>query len=215
MSRSPLSTPETKVNLLRRLYRWVESQASSPYASLSLFLLAFTEAIFFPIPADVLLIALAVSQPRRAFSFAAICTLGSVLGAGLGYAIGYYSWYTAPSEFSQLAHFFFDVIPGFTPDRFHLVQELYQKHDFWAIFIAGFTPLPYKVFTITAGVFNINFFTFMIASILSRGARFFLVGGLFFFFGAPIHAFIERHLEKLTVALLLLLGLGYLLLKGI
>ncbi len=214
MSGSPTPPHEPSENILRRLYRWVEAQASSPYASLSLFLLAFTEAIFFPVPADVLLIALAVSQPRRSFFFAAICTLGSVLGATVGYAIGYYSWYTSPSEFSELARFFFDVIPGFTPDRFYLVQELYQRHDFWAIFIAGFTPLPYKVFAITAGVFNINFFTFLLASILSRGARFFLIGGLFFFFGRPIHAFIERHLEKLTVALLLLLGLGYLLLNG-
>jgi len=198
---------------LRRLQTRIEQLAEHPSAYSALFSLAFIEAILFPIPADVLLIALAVNKPRKALYAALICTLGSVLGAGLGYALGHWSWYTSNQELSQLAHFFFNHVPGFTPERFHAVQALYQKYDFWAIFVAGFTPLPYKVFTVTAGVFKLHLPTFFLASILSRGARFFLIGGLFYLFGTSIKAFIDKYLEPLAIAFVMLLIGGFVLIR--
>lgn len=176
--------------------------------------MAVAEAIFFPIPVDALLIAICVSRPASSFRFALICTIGSVLGGLVGYGVGSWLWYDlGTGEFSSLANFFFNVIPGFTHHAFDRVQQLYQEYDFLAIFAAGFTPLPYKVFTITAGVFKIDVPVFVLASILSRAGRFFLVGGLFYFFGEPIRRFIDKYLEALSVGFLVLLIGGFIVLK--
>ncbi|HLE55631.1 MAG TPA: DedA family protein [Rhodothermia bacterium] len=199
--------------LVRRLQAWVEGLADGRNAAWTLFLMAVAESIFFPIPVDVLLIALCVSLPRKSFRFAAICTTGSVLGGFFGYQIGSFLWYDSAGQFSRLAVFFLDVIPGFTESTFESVQVLYREYDFLAVFAAGFTPLPYKVFTITAGVFDISLPVFLIASLVSRAGRFFLVAALFHFFGAPIKRFIDKYLEILSIAFLILLVAGFVLLK--
>jgi membrane protein YqaA with SNARE-associated domain len=216
----PPSAPEAAARsawnpfvLMRRLQAWVEHLADGQHAAWALFLLAAAESIFFPIPVDVLLIALCVSLPSKSFRFATICTVGSVLGGFFGYQIGSFLWYDGTGQFSRLALFFLDVIPGFTESTFEAVQELYREYDFWAVFAAGFTPLPYKVFTITAGVFDISLPVFLVASVISRAGRFFLVGALFYFFGAPIKAFIDKYLELLSIAFLLLLIGGFFLIK--
>jgi membrane protein YqaA with SNARE-associated domain len=213
-------TEEATVNqrglfgLMRKLQAWVEHLADKPYALPALFGLAVAESIFFPIPVDVLLIAICVSRPRSSFFYSTLCTVGSVLGGVVGFGIGMWLWYEVDgTTYSGLAQFFFDNIPGFTETAFASVQELYREYDFIAIFAAGFTPLPYKVFTITAGVFQISFPVFVIASILSRAGRFFLVAGLFFFFGEPIKRFIDKYLEALSIAFLLLLVGGFVVLK--
>jgi membrane protein YqaA with SNARE-associated domain len=201
---------------MRATQAWVEGLADKSYAVPALFALAAAESIFFPIPVDVLLIALCVGKPRVSLRFAAICTVGSVLGGAIGYSIGYWLWYdlgAGPEVFSSIARFFFDHVPGFNLDVFRRVQGLYQEYDFLAVFAAGFTPLPYKVFTITAGVFKVSFPVFVLASVASRAGRFFLVAGLFFFFGMPIKRFIDKYLELLSVAFLLLLVGGFVLLK--
>lgn len=201
---------------IRRLYEWVEDLAGKRHAVRALFLLAAAESIVFPIPADVLLIALCVGRPKRSFYFAAVCTLGSVLGAIVGYSLGYWMWYEGGGgavEFSAVAEFFFRVIPGFTVEQFENVRQLYNQYDFWAIFAAGFTPLPYKLFTVTAGVFQLNIATFLLASLVSRAARFFLVGGLFFVFGRTIKSFVDRYLEPLAVAFTILLIGGFVAVK--
>lgn len=200
--------------LMRRLQAWVEGLAGKPYAVPALFALAAAESIFFPIPVDVLLIAICVSRPASSLRYATICTIGSVLGGIVGFGIGWWLWYESGGPgFSGLAHFFFDTVPGFTVESFGKVQQLYQDYDFLAIFAAGFTPLPYKVFTITAGVFKLSFPVFLLASVLSRGARFFLVAALFYFFGEPIKRFIDKYLEILSVAFLVLLIGGFVVLK--
>jgi len=200
--------------LIRRTQTWVERLADRPYAVPALFCLAIAESVFFPIPVDVLLIALCVGKPKSAFRFATICTIGSVLGGVVGYGIGSWAWYDSTGEsFSALAQFFFDHVPGFSGDAFSSVQTLYRDHDFLAIFAAGFTPLPYKIFTITAGVFKLSLPVFVVASITSRAARFFLVGTLFYFYGQPIKAFIDKYVEALSVAFLVLLAGGFILLK--
>ncbi len=198
----------------RRLYDWVLHWADTPYASPALFALAFAESSFFPIPPDVLLIALALSRRTKAFHYALLCSLASVLGGMLGYAIGQFSWYLpGTTDYSGVAQFFFTYVPGFTAERFAYVQELYRAWDFWVVFTAGFTPIPYKVITITAGVFDLDFPMFVLASAVGRSARFFLVGALLYLFGEPIKNWIDKYFNLLSLLFVILLVGGFLVLK--
>ncbi|MBN2569127.1 MAG: DedA family protein [Deltaproteobacteria bacterium] len=190
--------------MLRKLYDWVLHWAETPYGSWALFLLAFVESSFFPIPPDVLLIALAISVPARSLRFAFICSLGSILGGIVGYAIGY--------NFMQLVGLRILDFYGLT-DRYHTIGTLYNKYNAWAVGIAGFTPIPYKVFTIAAGAFKIDFPIFLIASAVSRSARFFLVGWLIYIFGDSIREFIDRYFNILAVVFVILLVGGAVLTK--
>ncbi|MBI4545297.1 MAG: DedA family protein [Gemmatimonadetes bacterium] len=191
---------------LRRLYDWVLSWAETPYGGVALGVLAFAESSFFPIPPDPLLIALALGAPRRALLFAGLCTGASVLGGVAGYGIGWGLW-------ALVGEFFFRYVPSVTPGAFEGVRSLYDQWDFWAVFIAGFTPIPYKVFTLSAGVFHISLPAFLLASIAGRGARFFLVAGLIFAFGPGIRGFIDRYFERLVWLFLALLLGGFLLVE--
>ncbi len=190
--------------MLRRLYDWVLHWAETPYGAWALFLLAFCESSFFPIPPDILLIALAVSIPKKSLRYALICSAGSVLGGCFGYLIG---WQFMSGIGEQIINFY-----GLT-DKFEYIQTLYTRYDAWAIGIAGFTPIPYKVFTISAGAFNINFSVFFIASIISRSARFFLVGGLIYLFGPSIRTFIDQYFNILASAFVILLVAGFVMIK--
>lgn len=179
------------------------SWGNSRWGAAALFGFAFAESSFFPIPPDVLLIALCLGAVARSFRFAAICTLGSVTGAMLGYAIGFFAWQTTGGEYTALAHFFFNHV--FSVEAFESVGALYDHYNFWIVFTAGFTPLPYKIFTITGGLFHINFAMFLIASAISRGLRFFLIAWLIWRFGAPIKSFIDKYFNLLAIAFTLLL----------
>jgi membrane protein YqaA with SNARE-associated domain len=193
---------------------WTERLAAKPYALPALFFLSLAESSFFPIPPDVLLIALCVSLPLMSFKFAAICTIGSVLGGVLGFFIGYALWYDLNTqEYTALANLFFTYIPGFTLERFDAMKELYTRHDFWIVFAAGFTPIPYKIFTISSGLFGISLPMFIIASAIGRGGRFFLVALLFRLYGAKIKSYLDKYLEQLTLAFLVLFILGFIALK--
>ncbi len=201
------------MKFIRKLYDWVLHWANTPYGPAALFILAFAEASFFPIPPDALLIALVLGSTKKAFKFAAICLAGSVTGAVVGYLIGHFLWWTAANEFTAIAQFFFNNIPGFTTEQFYDIQELYNKYDFWIIFTAGFTPLPYKVITISSGAFHINMAMFLFASIISRGARFFLVAGLIWKFGPQIKSFIDKYFNWLAIVFTILLIGGFVILN--
>lgn len=177
---------------MRKTYDWVMHWAETPYGVPALFLLAFVESSFFPLPPDILLIALCLSRSRQAFRFALVCTLGSAIGGGLGYLIGLGLW-------DVLQGYFFNYIPGFTPALFAKVQNLFQENGFWVVFTAGFTPIPYKIFTIGAGVFKLNFALFFVASVISRGLRFYLIAWLLRHYGAPVKVFIDRHFNWLSL----------------
>lgn len=194
---------------LRKIYDWILHWAETPYGPLALFVLAFAESSFFPIPPDALLIALALGVRKKSFRFAAICTLASVSGALVGYGIGHFAWWSGLNEFSDLANFFFSNIPGFTHDLFYKVKALYDEWNFWIIFTAGFTPIPYKIFTITGGAFNINLILFVIASIVSRAARFFLVAFLIWKYGEYIKGFIDKYFNWLAIGFTVLLIGGF------
>lgn len=195
------------------LYSWVLSWAQTKYGAVALFVLAFTESVFFPIPPDILLIALALGATAKAFRYAFICTAGSVLGAFVGYAIGNYVWLTSSGEFSAFANFFFTNIPGFSVELYETIKALFAEWDFWVIFTAGFTPIPYKVFTITSGVFDVNLLMFSVASIIGRGARFFLVAWLIWKFGPSIKRFIDKYFNLLAIVFTLLIVGGFVLIK--
>lgn len=201
------------MKLIRKLYDWVLHWAETPYGPIALFLLAFAESSFFPIPPDALLIALALGARKKSFAFAFYCTLASVLGGVAGYSIGYFVWWNAPGEFSSTAMFFFKNIPGFKETLFYDVKAMYDQWNFWIVFTAGFTPIPYKVFTISAGAFDVNFFMFVIASAFGRAGRFFLVAFLIWKFGEQIRNFIDKYFDWLAIAFTVLLVGGFVLIK--
>lgn len=189
--------------MIKRLYDWVLSWGNSRWGMLALFVLALAESSFFPIPPDVLLIALCIGATARSFRFALICLVGSIIGAVVGYFIGFFLWQNTAGEYTALAQFFFDHV--FSVESFQSVGALYEKYNFWIVFTAGFTPLPYKLFTVTGGLFHINFVMFLVASIISRGLRFFLIAALIWKFGAPIKRFIDKYFNLLAIAFTVLL----------
>ncbi len=192
--------------VLRRLYDWVLHWAQTPYGPMALFVLALAESSFFPLPPDPLLIALCLGAVTRSFRFAAIATVASVVGGMIGYGIGSGAWHLAQD-------WFFTYVPGVDPESFVRVQGLYDRFDFWAVFLAGLTPIPYKVFTLSAGVFSINFGIFVLASVLSRGLRFFVVAALIHRFGHSIAAFIDRYFNLLALAFGVLLVTGFIVIE--
>jgi Predicted membrane protein len=157
------------MKLFRAAYDWVLHWAATPYALPALFAISFVESSFFPIPPDILLIAMTVAVPALWIRYSLFCSIASVLGGVFGYFIGYQ---------------FMDLVGQRIVDFYHLQETfdkiggLYNEHQGWAVAAAGFTPLPYKIFTLAAGTFKINLPTFILASAISRSARFFLVGFL-------------------------------------
>lgn len=192
------------MKFLRSLYDWVLKWAETPYAGVALFTLALLEASVFPIPPDVLLVAMSISLPDRALFFAFLASAGSVIGGALGYLIGLLLWHA-------LADFFFAYVPMFDPDVFAKMQGYFEQYDFLIVFAAGFSPIPYKIFTVGAGVFEIGFTTFILASIVSRSARFFLEAWLLKRYGASMKGFIDRYFNWLAIAFTILLVGGFLL----
>lgn len=191
---------------VRRLYDWVLHWADTPHGTAALFLIALAESSFFPIPPDPLLVALCLGAAKRSLRFAAVATAASVAGGIVGYAIGAGAWHLVQG-------WFFAYVPGVTPEAFANVQGLYERYDFWAVFMAGLTPIPYKVFTLSSGVFDINFGVFVVASVLSRGLRFFAVAALIYRFGPPIARFIDRYFDLLAWGFAILLVAGFVVVK--
>ncbi|HEY3244257.1 MAG TPA: VTT domain-containing protein [Phycisphaerae bacterium] len=184
----------------RRLYDWVLHWADTPHGSAALFLLAFAESSFFPVPPDVLLIALVLGARGKWLRYAGLCTLGSVLGGLCGYGIGYG---LMESVGRAIIHFYH------ADEYYQTVNSWYQKYDFWIVFIAAFTPIPYKVFTIASGAFHMHLLGFTAVSIVGRGARFFAVATLLYWVGPPMRRFIERYFNLLSLAFVLLLIGGF------
>jgi membrane protein YqaA with SNARE-associated domain len=190
---------------IRSMYKWVEGFSTKPGALWALFIIAFIESSFFPIPPDVLLIALAVAMPARSMKFAAICAAGSVLGGMFGYFIGY--------ELMDLIGR--PIIDFYNANEYWVkIEEAYRGPvGVWFLVAAAFTPIPYKVATIAAGATLMPFIPFVIASAVGRTARFFLVAGLIWKFGPSIKTFIEKYFDKLSIAFVILLVLGFVAVK--
>jgi membrane protein YqaA with SNARE-associated domain len=189
---------------LRRLYDWTLSWAETPYGTAALFVVAFAESSFFPIPPDLLLIALCVSIPKKSFKYALISGIGSVLGGIFGYYIGVALYDALGKLIIQTLHY---------ERYFELVGRMYADNAFLAVLGAAFTPIPYKVFTIAAGVWRIDFGTFLLASIIGRNGRFFLEAALIFLFGARIKNFIDKYFNILSILFFILLVGGFIAVK--
>lgn len=190
--------------MLRRLYDWTMDLATRPYALWALALIAFAESSFFPIPPDILLAPMVLAAPHKAWKYALVCTVASVLGGVAGYGIGYFLF----DSYGQPILDFYGMM-----DKFDTFKGSYNEWGAWIVAGAGMTPFPYKVITITSGVTQLNFAVFMIASVLARGARFFLVAGLLWKFGPPIRDFVEKYLGWVTAAAFSLLVGGFVVAK--
>jgi membrane protein YqaA with SNARE-associated domain len=190
--------------LLRRVYDQCMVWISGRHGEWALFFIAFVESSFFPIPPDVFLIAMCVAIPAKSFRYAAICSVGSVFGGAFGYGLGF--WFMDSIGMAVIDWY------GFA-DKYELVQNYFRQYDVWIVGTAGFTPIPYKLFTITAGFVHSNFPTFVIVSFFSRAARFFLVAALIWKFGARIRVFIDKYFNLLSIAFVVLLAGGFVLVK--
>jgi len=198
--------PPSLWRIHRRLYDWVLHWAHTPHGVAALFLIAFIESSIFPVPPDVLLIALVLGARRRWLWLATVCTAGSVAGGIAGYGIGLLAMDT-------LGH---AILRFYNAEAYYeQVRGLYAKYDYWIVFAAAFTPIPYKVFTIASGAFDMNLLGFTLVSIAGRGARFFLLAGLLYLFGPPLRRFIDRYFDLLCVLFLVLLAGGFVVLYAV
>lgn len=173
--------------LIRKLYQWVLKWADHPQSYLILAIFTFIEASFFPIPNYPLLIAICVSNPKKSIWASTISTVSSVTGGIFGYMVGHYLWQSTSA-------FIFKYL--FSEQLYLMVAEKFQQNTFIAILLACFTPIPFKVFTITAGAANVPLIPFIVAATIGRGFRFYLIGFLFYFFGEPVKAWIEKHFDR-------------------
>ncbi|MDW8350040.1 MAG: YqaA family protein [Verrucomicrobiae bacterium] len=195
---------ESRVGLLRRLYDWTIHWANTPQAIPALFVIAFIESSFFPIPPDVLLLAICFASPKKWLRNALVCTVGSCLGGLFGWWIG---WGLYEVVGKPIVAFYRGE------EVMQRVSELYAEHGAWAILIAAITPIPYKVFTIASGVFGYSPWLLFVFSLMGRGFRFFAVALLIRFFGERIRAFLEKNFEWASIAFVVLGILGFVAIK--
>lgn len=186
--------------MLRALYDWTIELAAKPWALWALAVVAFVESSVFPIPPDVLLIPMILAARHRAWTYAIVCTVASVAGGLAGYAVGWGLYESVAAPILDLYGY---------GEKFALFQQWYNEQGAWIVFGAGITPFPYKVITIASGVTALPLDTFTVASVLSRGIRFFIVAALLWRFGAPIRAFVEGNLKFVTTAFFVLLVGGF------
>jgi membrane protein YqaA with SNARE-associated domain len=190
--------------MLRRLYDWTMGLASRPNALLALGAVSFAESSFFPIPPDAMIVPMVLARPDRAWRIALVATIASVLGGILGYAIGYYLFETLGQSLIQFYGY---------QDKFEAFKQAYNQWGLWIILIKGLTPIPYKLVTIASGAAAFDFPVFLLASIVTRGLRFFIVAALLRRFGEPIRDFVERRLTLVATAFLLILVGGFLIVR--
>ena len=184
------------MKIFRNLYDWTLSKASQKSAPWFLGIVSFAESSFFPIPPDIILIPMVLAKRTKAFFYALICTLSSVIGGILGYLIGFLLFNSIGILLINFYHL---------NDQITQFQNYYNNYGVWIVIIAGFTPFPFKVITIASGLFQLNFVVFVICSLLSRGSRFYLVSILLYFFGENIKFVIEKYFNFLTILFFVLL----------
>ena len=199
-----LQSIQSTKNPVKKLYYWVLHWAFTPYGVWALILTAFSESSFFPIPPDILLIPLSFSRPKKALWYAFLSSTFSVLGGVLGYAIGLWLMDAIGIKLLELYG---------AMEQFDKISQLYHQYSGLAVATAGFTPIPYKIFTIAAGACRINFAVFIIASTLSRSARFFILAGLLALFGEKIKKFIDKYFNIFSIVFMILLIGGFFLIK--
>ena len=186
--------------MFKSLYRWTLALSESRHAPLALGAVAFAESSFFPIPPDLILVPMALARPQRAWFYAAICTAASVLGGMLGYAIGALLYDTLGQWLISVYHY---------ADKMEAMRDAYARWGWLLILIKGLTPIPYKLVTIVSGLLGYNFPLFVLLSVITRGARFFILAGLLNRFGDPIRGALERHFAAIVIGFVLLVAVGF------
>ncbi len=190
--------------MMKSIYDWCMGLVSGPYALAALIIISFVESSFFPIPPDLLLIPLVLARRTEAFKIALYTTLASVVGGWFGYGIGWFLYDSVGVKVLDFYHY---------RAQFEQFCGYYNEWGSWIVFGAGLTPFPYKIVTIASGVTHLDFIVFTVASVLSRGMRFFLVAWLLYKYGEPMKAYIEKNLGWLSIVFLLLLFGGFMALK--
>ena len=188
--------------MLKRLYHWMLDRAASKKAVPSLATVSFAESSFFPIPPDVMLIPMCLARPEKAFYYAFVCTLASVAGGIAGYAIGYLLYETVGQWIIGLYGY---------AGKMDQLRAFYDKWGWASVLIGGLTPVPFKLITILSGLLEYNLLLFIVFSVIARGARFFALAGVLYFWGEPIKAFIDRYFAALTVLFTIMLVGGFVL----
>lgn len=192
--------------MMLRLYNWMMRSAAHKSAPQALFWVSFIESSFFPIPPDVMLVPMVLANRAKAWSYAGLATIGSVIGGAFGYAIGYYLFEAVGQPILELYG---------KAASFGQYAQWFNEYGVWILIIKGMTPFPYKVLTIAAGVTHMSLLPFMAASVVARAMRFFLVAALLYWYGEPIRAFIEKRLSLVTTVFAVLLVGGFVALKFI
>ncbi len=177
------------MNFLRNLYKWTLLKSGHPKASWFLAIISFSESSFFPIPPDIILIPMVIARRSKAFIYAFVCTISSVFGGLAGYCIGFYFYNTIGIMILNYYHLI---------DQFSSLEQYYLQYGILFVLGAGFTPFPFKFITIASGVFGLNIFLFIGASIIARGLRFYIIAFLLKFFGSTIEKIIDKYFNLLA-----------------
>lgn len=187
---------------VNKLHEWSLQWANTKWGSWALFLCAFADACILPMPTPMFFLILALLSIAKIYKYAIYGTIGSFLGAIVGYSIGHFAWLDLNGEFSRFAQFLVNHIPGFTQAIYNTIQFQYEKWDFWILFVASLMPLPYKLFSISAGVFDLNFLMFCIATLVSQGIKFYLLALLIIKIGPGIKKLFEFKLKLKPIAII-------------
>jgi membrane protein YqaA with SNARE-associated domain len=191
------------------LLHWTNSK----WGALALFICAFADASFLPLPTPFIFITMALIDIRKAYRYALICTAGIVLGAMAGYMLGELAWMDAQGNFTKLANFMFDTIPGFSVESYNMIHLELEKWNFGMLFFASFLPLPYNIFSITSGVFGINVYIFFIASLIGQASRFYLLAFLVIKLGPRVLKLLEFKLKPFILVIVTCIVIVIILIK--
>jgi len=184
---------------LKRLHIWSLQWANTKWGALALFLCAFADASFFGLPTPVLFLALVLLNVTKAYRYVLIGVLGTLAGAIAGYSIGHFAWLNHEGQFTMFAQFLFNNIPGFSEAGYEKIHMLYEKWDYWILFVAAALPLPYKIFSISSGVFDVNLVIFSVVTFISQGIKFFLLALLTIKLGPEVKKLFEYNWKRIAI----------------
>ena len=186
-------------NWFKSIHVWSLHLAATKWGARALFICAFADASCLPLPTPMFFLTLTLLNTSKAYKYALFGTLGTLFGAIAGYSIGYFAWLTPSGDYTSIAHFMFDSIPGFSEEMYNKIQILYSKWDFWILFVAALIPVPYKIFSITSGVFDINLLVFSIATLVSQGIKFYLLALLIVKTGTAVKKVLEFNFKPIAI----------------
>jgi membrane protein YqaA with SNARE-associated domain len=198
-------------NWLKQLHVWSLKWADTKWGAWALFICAFADASCLPLPTPMLFLTLALLHLTKAYKYALFGTMGTLFGALAGYSVGYFAWLNVNGDFTGLAHFMFNNVPGFSEAIYNKVHGLFSKWGFGILFIAAFVPLPYKIFSISSGVFDVNLFVFCIATLIGQGIKFYSLAWLTITIGVAVKRLIETRLKPIGIIVTICFAIGIIL----